>query len=364
MRPAAELAAQIAGTEFVPAGIRENPAAIAACVLYGDEVGLGPMQALAKISVIDGRPTLAAEAMRSLILSAGHEVWVEEASTQKAIVAGRRAESKNVTRVTWTMEDAKRANLAGKQNWRTYPRQMLLARASAELARLIFADAIGGLSATEELVEELEGMVPEEPEPARPRGRARRRQSTPLAPVPEPETPAAAGADDEPLSEPQRRKLHATFRERGADRAERLKWASEVLGREVSSFTDLSRLEGSSLIELLQDDEIPFGLPEPKPMGGPLPAASPAETSEPPETTEQAHAAPSEPTESPPAESSSEPLSVVMFRARFVHEGFTVEDVAEAGRDLYPGRSLADLEDSERGALLEHLISERGPADE
>jgi len=80
-------------------------------------------------------------------------MWVVEASNTKVTIAGRRSNSDNVSTVTWTMDDAKRAGLAGRQNWRTYPRQMLTARATAELARLIFADAVGGLLATEEVEE-------------------------------------------------------------------------------------------------------------------------------------------------------------------------------------------------------------------
>ena len=151
MQPAIELAKAVAGTDFVPKQMRNNPAAITAAVLYGDEVGLGPMQSLARISVIDGRPSLAAEAQRALILAAGHELWIEESTVTRCTVAGRRRDSDQTSRVTWTMDDAKRANLAGKQNWRQYPRQMLLARGSAELARAVFADAIGGMIATEEL---------------------------------------------------------------------------------------------------------------------------------------------------------------------------------------------------------------------
>ena len=118
MRPAADLAKSIAGTEFVPASLRQNPAAIAACILYGDEVGLGPMQALAKIAVIDGRPSLSSEAMRSLILAAGHDLWIEEATVSKATIAGKRHDSEQTSRVTWTMDDARRAGLQGKRNWR------------------------------------------------------------------------------------------------------------------------------------------------------------------------------------------------------------------------------------------------------
>jgi len=151
LEPAAALANQVAGTGFVPRAMQGNPAAIVAAILYGDELGLGPMQALAKISVIEGKPTLSAEAQRALVLAAGHELWIEEATTTKVTVAGRRSGSDRVSSVTWTLDDAKRAGIAGRQNWRTYPRQMLTARATAELARTIFADVVGGLAATEEL---------------------------------------------------------------------------------------------------------------------------------------------------------------------------------------------------------------------
>jgi len=163
MPAAAELAKQVANTEFVPKGLRGNPAAIAACILYGDELGIGPLQSLAKIAVIEGKPSLSAEAQRALILAAGHDMWVVESTNTKCSVAGKRANSEHVSQVTWTLDDAKRAGIGGRQNWRTYPRQMLMARATAELARLIFADAVGGLLATEELedgdVEGAEGEV-------------------------------------------------------------------------------------------------------------------------------------------------------------------------------------------------------------
>lgn len=151
MAPALELARHVVDTEFVPRGLRGNAPAIVAAIMYGDELGLGPMQALAKISVIEGRPTLSAEAQRALILADGHELWVDEATATKVTVSGRRVGSERTSSVTWTLDDAKRAGLAGRTNWRSYPRQMLQARATAELARLIFADVIGGLAATEEL---------------------------------------------------------------------------------------------------------------------------------------------------------------------------------------------------------------------
>src|SRR4029077_5007419 len=169
----AEIANRIGGTDFVPQNLRDNPAAITAALLYGHEVGLGRMASLAMIAVINGRPTLSAEAQRALILAAGHEVWVEEAHANRRAPCGRRRGSDVISRVSWTIDDARRANLAGKQPWRMYPRQMVQAGASAEPPPSIFPDVIRGLRATEELEDEPEqaaianGSAPEPPKSTR-----------------------------------------------------------------------------------------------------------------------------------------------------------------------------------------------------
>jgi hypothetical protein len=271
MRPAAELANAVAGTDFVPTQIRNNPGAIAAAILYGDEIGLGPMNSLAKIAVVNGRPTLAAEAMRSLVLQAGHDLWIEESTISKVTVAGRRRDSQQTSKVTWTLDDAKRAGLAGKPNWRAYPRQMLLARASAELARLIFADAIGGLTATEEIEADLEATDAADVA-EKPKGQRRKRDTTtltastratpkeeeaapPLPPLPD--EPGYSAGEPEPLaSEQQKRRMFALFRERGMqDRGERLAWASDLLGRELKSSNELTVSEASRLMEALEQQQ-------------------------------------------------------------------------------------------------------------
>jgi hypothetical protein len=266
---AAELAKSVANTDFVPRGMRNNPAAITAAILYGDEIGLGPMQSLAKIAVIEGRPTLAAETQRGLVLQAGHKMWTEEATNTRVTVAGRRRDSDEVVRVTWTMDDAKRAGIGGKQNWRTYPRQMLHARASAELARALFADAIAGLAATEE-IEDTGGDESPEAAPVSEGNRRRRRAtlapvSAPAEPTPAPDTPLPPlpgeqpAVDDDPpaaglMSEAQRGKMMALFRERGfVERGARLAFTRVVIGRPVESSTELTSEEASKLIDTLEN---------------------------------------------------------------------------------------------------------------
>ena len=262
-----QLAHAIANTDFVPKAMRGNEAAIAASILYGDEVGLSPMQALAKIAVIDGKPSLAAEAQRALILAAGHNIWLEEQTTTKVTIAGKRHDQDQIQRVTWTMDDARRAKLDGKQNWRTYPRQMLIARASAELARNMFADVIGGLAAIEEL-EDVDAAAAPTAEPAEARSPASSRRKRPsragaavVAPVipaspdepPEPPLPEDAAEPPAPkASEAQLRKMFALFGEQGmSDRDDRLDWANKHLDRTIVSASELTDVEASALIDAL-----------------------------------------------------------------------------------------------------------------
>lgn len=53
-------------------------------------------------------------------------------------------------RIEWTIEQAKKANLTGKDNWKNYPRAMLRARVIAEGVRAVYPAAIGGMLIAEE----------------------------------------------------------------------------------------------------------------------------------------------------------------------------------------------------------------------
>ena len=53
-------------------------------------------------------------------------------------------------RIAWTFEQAKKANLTGKDNWKNYPRAMLRARLIAEGVRAVYPAAIGGMLIAEE----------------------------------------------------------------------------------------------------------------------------------------------------------------------------------------------------------------------
>lgn len=229
---ALELADRIAGTEFVPSGLRNRPEAVVAAMLTGVELGLPPMTALSKIHVVDGRPSIAAELMRALVLNAGHELWIEESSNTKVTLGGRRKGSEHATRITWTIDDARKAGLERKNNWAKYPRAMLTARATSELCRMLFADVLAGISYSVEEVrdgfdleaddetfsapadlEDLDGRpadVPPAPEPStkrtarkqKPKSSSKstgRRAPDPAPAPPAPPLPGEAGTPAEPI---------------------------------------------------------------------------------------------------------------------------------------------------------------------
>lgn len=181
LQDVADLANRIARTDFVPESHRGNVGQVAAVILHGRELGLPPMTALASTHVIKGKPSISAEAMRALILQAGHELTVVESTSARCTIRGRRRPLRvaldllqdpssditglsvarerrdrgedvgDWTTVTWTMDDARQAGLLSNHTYKAYPRQMLAARATAELARLIFPDVIHGMRAIEEM---------------------------------------------------------------------------------------------------------------------------------------------------------------------------------------------------------------------
>jgi hypothetical protein len=150
----AKLAEHIAETDFIPRALRGNPAAITAAILYGREVGLPPMQSLRWVNVIDGRPALAAESMRALVLAAGHELVFVVSTGARCVARGRRRGATQWHEVEWTLDQAQRAGLTGggpRSAWTKYPRSMLKARCTSELCRDVFPDVTGGFAAVEEL---------------------------------------------------------------------------------------------------------------------------------------------------------------------------------------------------------------------
>lgn len=279
LAPARQLAEVIAQTEFVPKAMRGKPDVVTAAIMYGDELGLGPMQALAGMDVVEGKPRPSAELARALILRDGHTLTVHEATGTRVRVSGLRAGRPEAERVVidWTLDMARAAGLVNKANWRSYPRAMLMARATGDLARVLFPDVIKGLGYLRESADDatvLNGWAGPETEAApvappvkaiqrRPRGSVPRVEPDDAphdAPAPDvpPETDPGAEATPDPgaASDMARRALFGAIGKAlgpKAQRAERLALCGAILGREVGSSTELGASEVSVILDWLDD---------------------------------------------------------------------------------------------------------------
>lgn len=139
------MAQTIAGTTFVPKAYRGNPEAVVAGILYGREIGLGPMQALQKVHIIDGKPSLAAEEMLAQMRRRGLMILKSELTMERAFIHARRSDTGEEAEVEWTLQDAIDAGLTSKDNWSKYRKDMLWARCVGRLCRQLGSDMVGGM---------------------------------------------------------------------------------------------------------------------------------------------------------------------------------------------------------------------------
>lgn len=138
---------------FLPAHIK-NEGEIVAIVMAGRELGIAPMASLRSINLIKGRVTLAADMQLALMVRAGAKFhWASDGGNDCAeLHVTRPGQETHVQR--FTMDDAKRAQLSGGENWRKYPAAMLRARCVSATAKAYFPDVLAGVYVPEELEEE------------------------------------------------------------------------------------------------------------------------------------------------------------------------------------------------------------------
>lgn len=157
-RAAHQLATSLCQTSFVPQHFRGKPAEATAAILTGHEMGMSPMAALRAIYVIQGTPAMYAHAMRAVVQSRGHSIWEAEASPTRVVVRGHRlGEADKVRESVWTIERARTAGLLNNAQYTKNPQNMLTARATGEVCRLIASDALHGIPYA---VEELDDREP------------------------------------------------------------------------------------------------------------------------------------------------------------------------------------------------------------
>jgi hypothetical protein len=196
--------------DLLPRTYRANPGAVLLAMDWADRVGLSVMDAIHGVAWVQGKPVIDATLLRALAIKAGYRVLVTEASrtsaTAKVVLT---TTGETLGSVTYSMEDAKTAGLAGKDNWKRNPEDMLVARATSRAVRRYCSDALVGGGLTEDEVESLE--VTAEVDQVQPAAVAEPEVIEDAviveeaAPEPEPvPTPPAAPARPEPDADPEK----------------------------------------------------------------------------------------------------------------------------------------------------------------
>lgn len=157
----------LANSSMVPKAYQGKPQDILVCVQWGYEMGLAPMQALQNIAVINGKPSVYGDTALALVQASPvcedvQEFFEDEGTPNPVAVCVAKRKNRSPVTVRFSIEDAKRAGLWGKQGpWQAYPKRMMQMRARGFALRDAFPDVLKGLITAEEAQD-----YPDEAKPA------------------------------------------------------------------------------------------------------------------------------------------------------------------------------------------------------
>ncbi|MGP9528179.1 hypothetical protein [Glutamicibacter sp. AOP5-A2-18] len=190
-----QLGTALCKTAFVPKDFMGKPEAAAAAILTGKSVGLDPMNALANIFVVHGRPAMYARTMVALVMAQGHQVERTEATNESVTISARRKGQERWSDFTWSIQRATQAGYTSNAKYKTDPIAMLTAKAQAEACRVIAPDVLAGMPYSAEEME-LEDMG-ETTQPAEAPVKTRKLTRKPATKNPDP----APKSVDEPVAD-------------------------------------------------------------------------------------------------------------------------------------------------------------------
>ena len=120
-------------------------------MLAGRELGIPPVRSLTSIHIIENKPSPSADLIAECIKRSRRYQYRVVQHDESACVLEWSEHGKVLGQSRFTMEDAQRADLARKTNWKRYPRAMLFARALTEGKRIYAPDVLSGCYTPDEL---------------------------------------------------------------------------------------------------------------------------------------------------------------------------------------------------------------------
>lgn len=137
---------------MIPKAYLRNPGKILACIMAGQELGVGPMAALRAFHVVEGKPTADYSFWIARLRAAGYKVeWLERGQEKVTLQLTAPNGAKHVE--TWDKARAVTAGLWGKNTWKNHPQTMLSARCVTSAGRAFAAEVMFGCYETDEAEE-------------------------------------------------------------------------------------------------------------------------------------------------------------------------------------------------------------------
>jgi hypothetical protein len=173
LEDALRFARAVVSSGLAPKG--DSAEAVMVKLQAGAELGFTPMRALAGLVVVNGRLSMQGDMALALIRSKGHkiDVYAEgEGDARSGVCSFERDGGTHDVR--FSLADAKKAGLAGKDTYKAYPDDMLIWKAVSRAAKRYFSDVTMGLDVAEhvrdygraEVVrEEARALPPATPDP-------------------------------------------------------------------------------------------------------------------------------------------------------------------------------------------------------
>lgn len=147
------LAGALAGSGMTPKAYGNDQNKVMVGIMAGAELGLTPFAALQSIAVIGNNPAVWGDGLLALVEASGKMADIHETDDgNEATCRVERIGRKTPIVRTFSMDDAKKAGLAGKSGpWSQYPKRMRQMRARAFALRDGFSDVIRGMKTVEEV---------------------------------------------------------------------------------------------------------------------------------------------------------------------------------------------------------------------
>jgi hypothetical protein len=145
---------QVMASAIVKSGLfgMKTPDQALALMIVATAEGRHPGSVASDYHIIQGRASLKADSMLARFQQSGGRVeWHDH--TNEKVSATFSHPAGGSLRIDWDMARAKAAGLGSKDNWKSYPRQMLRARVISEGVRATFPAVLNGMYTPEEVGE-------------------------------------------------------------------------------------------------------------------------------------------------------------------------------------------------------------------